>query len=168
VVGESLQVRLAVLLLEPETADRVLDVQLVLELVGDLLGAGDDQQVVRHLLGVCGLVSHGPVALQPLPRRVAGQEGAGAVLVEAGDVVAVLPVIVGLDPGGLGTAVVEQLLEGALDGLVVVVVEDDAPAGGAEVPGIDASGDAVVRLAGPIPDFQGPEVVRADRLAEGD
>jgi hypothetical protein len=131
VAGKGLQVRLAVLL-EPEPADGVLDVELVLELPGDGLGAADQQEVIRHLVRVGGHAGGGAGA---------GEEGALGLLRVAdpvAEVAGVLPGVALALAGGLGPAVLEQLFQGVLDGGVGVVGEDHAPAGRRQVLGVDA------------------------------
>ena len=117
-------------LVEVDAPDGVLDIQLVLEAVGDGDRVADDEQVVGHLIGVGGSGSHA-VSFQELVLALTG-----AIAIGAGEDLEART--------SLFFAQGEQRRQGFLQGRVGVVGEDGAPASGAQVAGVGF--DAGVRI----------------------
>ena len=117
--------------IEMEAADRILDVELVLELVGDGIGAADDQQVVGNLVGI-GRARAGAVSSQEAPLGVLVATVAVRAFVEP----EVVPRLL--------FAECDQVRQSFLDGRVGVVGEDHAPAGLIQLLGVDPFLDAQV------------------------
>ena len=124
---------------EPDTADGILDVELVLEGERDRLRVADDQQVVRHLLGI-GLPGPHPLPGQEIQVRVVG-----SITLVSTEFVVVFP--------GLGLPPLHQLLEGVLDRRVGFTMEEDAPAGLLELARVDPRPHPEVRLGRFVPAF---------------
>ena len=114
---------------EMDAADRILDVELVLESVGDGIGAADDQQVVGNLVGI-GRARAGAMTGQEAGLGVLG----AAVAVRAFVELEVTP--------GLVFAERDEVGQGLLDRRVGVVGEDDPPAGLIQLLGVDPFLDA--------------------------
>jgi hypothetical protein len=107
-----------------QAADRVDEVEHVLEAEWDRLRVADQQQVIGHSLRVGGLPGHDLVADQEVHDRLAG-----LVAVRA----PVLPVVALLYRGRLPAAMLQQRQQRFPDGRVGAVGEDDAPAGLAHI-----------------------------------
>ncbi len=126
---------------EAETAHRVLHIELVLELIGDLRRRADEEQVIGHVPRLHGPGPHS----EPLEETPGRHPGLGRRLKDE----------IAVESTRLLLPVLQQRPQGTPDLLWGVRRENDPPTGRGQIPGIDAGAQS-----------PGPQGLRLTRESE--